>query len=64
MLEQQSRTCRVVSRQAKWNLGLSEKVAHRHVFLQRTRLTVRHISQINILRHGFVCQKLHAKKGS
>jgi len=31
-------------------------------FLQWRRLTVLRISQTNVLRHGFVCQKLHTEK--
>jgi len=38
------------------------KVAQRHACLDGPRLTVHRIGQNNILRHGFVCQKLYSEK--
>ena len=43
---------------------VSQKVAQRDVFSQRTRITVLSVGQTNVLAHDFVSEKLHTEKGS
>jgi len=46
------------------NVRVSQKVALRDVFSQWTRITILRFGQTNVLKHGFLCKKLHTEKGS